>query len=62
MAAVKQSSQIMASGIIIENNAQVAIHAPTEILAEQLPVKSFNSHFKNVGIEVRLLIDKMKSE
>ena len=50
---------IMASAIIIENKAQVAILAPTEILAEQ-HYKSFKEHFNKVGIEVGLLIGKMK--
>ncbi len=52
---------IMASAIIIENNAQVAILAPTEILAEQ-HYKSFNQHFEKLGIEVGLLVGKMKSK
>ena len=50
---------IMRSGIILENNSQVAILAPTEILAEQ-HYKSFKQHFNSVGIEVGLLIGKMK--
>ena len=52
---------IMASGIIIENNAQVALLAPTEILAEQ-HYKSFKEHFNKVGIKVGLLVGKMKSK
>ena len=50
---------IMGSGIILENKSQVAILAPTEILAEQ-HYKSFKQHFNSVGIEVGLLIGKMK--
>ena len=50
---------ILASAIAIDNNAQIAVLAPTEILAEQ-HYKSFREHFNNVGIEVGLLIGKMK--
>jgi len=50
---------ILASAIVSDNNAQVAVLAPTEILAEQ-HYKSFKSHFSKVGIEVGLLIGKMK--
>ncbi len=50
---------ILASAIIVDNNAQIAILAPTEILAEQ-HYKSFQNHFSKAGIEVGLLIGKMK--
>ena len=50
---------ILASAIVIDNNAQIAVLAPTEILAEQ-HYKSFKNHFNKVGVEVGLLIGKMK--
>ena len=52
---------ILASAIVLENNAQIAILAPTEILAEQ-HYKSFKNHFNKIGIDVGLLIGKMKSK
>ena len=51
---------ILASAIVLDNHSQVAILAPTEILAEQ-HFKSFKQHFNKVDIEVGLLIGKMKS-
>tara|TARA_B100000902_G_scaffold306716_1_gene295394 strand:+ start:179 stop:2275 length:2097 start_codon:yes stop_codon:yes gene_type:complete len=51
---------ILASAIVLDNNAQVAILAPTEILAEQ-HFKSFKQHFDKADIKVGLLIGKMKS-
>ena len=50
---------ILASAIVIDNNAQIAVLAPTEILAEQ-HYKSFKNHFNKVEVEVGLLIGKMK--
>jgi len=43
---------------VVDNNAQVAILAPTEILAEQ-HFKSFKNYFKDTNVSVDLLIGKM---
>jgi len=50
---------ILASAIVLDNNSQVAILAPTEILAEQ-HFKSFKQHFNKANVSVGLLIGKMK--
>ena len=50
---------ILASAIVLDNNSQVAILAPTEILAEQ-HFKSFKEHFNKANISVGLLTGKMK--
>ena len=52
---------ILASAIVLDNNSQVAILAPTEILAEQ-HFKSFKQHFNKANVSVGLLIGKMKSK
>ncbi|MAV64320.1 MAG: hypothetical protein CBD97_01120 [Pelagibacteraceae bacterium TMED237] len=49
---------VLASAIVLDNKAQVAILAPTEILAEQ-HYKNFKEIFNKVGIDVGLLIGKM---
>ena len=46
---------ILAASIIVGNNAQVAIIAPTEILAEQ-HFKSFKSYFNGLNVKCELLI------
>lgn len=48
----------LSSAIVVDNNAQVAILAPTEILAEQ-HFKSFKNYFKDTNVSVDLLIGKM---
>ena len=52
---------ILASAIVLDNNAQIALLAPTEILAEQ-HYKSFKEYFNKINIDVGLLIGKMKSK
>ena len=48
----------LSSAIVVDNNAQVAILAPTEILAQQ-HYKSFKNYFKKTNVIVDLLIGKM---
>jgi len=50
---------LLASAVIIGNNAQVAIMAPTEILAEQ-HYNSFKQYCDKVNIRCELLIGKLK--
>tara|TARA_B100000029_G_scaffold129818_1_gene123297 strand:- start:6226 stop:8325 length:2100 start_codon:yes stop_codon:yes gene_type:complete len=50
---------ILASSIVLSHGAQVAVMAPTEILAEQ-HYYSFKKHCESVGICVALLIGNIK--
>ena len=49
---------VLAASIIVGNNSQVAIIAPTEILAEQ-HYKTFSKYFKNFEINCSLLISNI---
>ena len=51
---------VLASSLICDNNAQVAIMAPTEILAEQ-HYKTFKNYFSKYKIICKLLISNIKS-
>ena len=51
---------VLAASIICDNKAQVAIMAPTEILAEQ-HYKTFKNHFSKYQIDCRLLISNIKN-
>jgi len=52
---------ILASSIVVSNNYQVAIMAPTDILAKQL-YKNFNHHFEGIGIRCDLLVGSLKNK
>ena len=52
---------VLASSLICDNNAQVAIMAPTEILAEQ-HYKTFKNYFSKHKIICKLLISNIKSK
>ena len=51
---------VLAASIICDNKAQVAIMAPTEILAEQ-HYKTFKNHFSKYQIDCRILISNIKN-
>ena len=51
---------ILASSVVVDNNYQVAIMAPTDILAKQL-YKNFRDNFENIGIESELLVGSLKT-
>ena len=50
---------ILISAIAVGNNIQVAIMAPTEILAKQHLV-SFKEHLDKINLSCALLVGKMK--
>ena len=52
---------IFASSIVVGDNCQVAIMAPTEILAEQ-HFKSFNEQCKKLGINCQLLVSNLSEK
>ena len=52
---------ILASSIVVDNDYQVAIMAPTDILAKQL-YKNFTDNFENIGIKCDLLVGSLKSK
>ena len=52
---------VLTAAIVVGNKSQVAIMAPTEILAEQ-HFDSFYQHFKNYDINCELLISNIKAK
>ena len=50
---------ILASSIVVDNDYQVGIMAPTDLLSKQL-YKNFKSHFKAIGIKCSLLVGSLK--
>ena len=50
---------ILASAIVVDNNYQVAIMAPTDLLSKQL-FKNFKSQFESIGIKCTLLVGSLK--
>jgi len=52
---------ILASSIVVDNHYQVAVMAPTDILAKQL-YKNFLNHFQEIGIECQLLVGSLNSK
>ena len=50
---------ILASSIVVDNDYQVGIMAPTDLLSKQL-YKNFKSHFKAIGINCSLLVGSLK--
>ena len=52
---------ILASSIVVDNGYQVAIMAPTDILAKQL-YKNFTHNFEDAGIKCDLLVGSLKSK
>ena len=51
---------ILASSVVVDNDYQVAIMAPTDILAKQL-YKNFRDNFEKIGIESELLVGSLKT-
>ena len=52
---------ILASSIVVDNGYQVAIMAPTDILANQL-YKNFTHNFEEAGIKCDILVGSLKSK
>ena len=52
---------ILATSVVVENNYQVAIMAPTDLLAKQL-YKNFKSEYENLGVECSLLVGSLKAK
>ena len=50
---------ILASSIVVDNDYQVGIMAPTDLLSKQL-YKNFKSHFEVIGIKCSLLVGSLK--
>ena len=51
---------ILSAAIVVDNDYQVAIMAPTDLLAKQL-YKNFKTHFKKIKIQCSLLTGSIKS-
>jgi ATP-dependent DNA helicase RecG len=52
---------ILASSVVVENDYQVAIMAPTDLLAKQL-YKNFKAVYVKLGVECSLLVGSLKSK
>ena len=52
---------ILASSIVVDNDYQVGIMAPTDLLSKQL-YKNFKSQFETIGIKCSLLVGSLKSK
>ncbi len=52
---------ILASSVVVENDYQVAIMAPTDLLAKQL-YKIFKIEYEKLGVECSLLVGSLKSK
>jgi ATP-dependent DNA helicase RecG len=52
---------ILASSVVVENDYQVAIMAPTDLLAKQL-YKNFKAVYEKLGVEFSLLVGSLKSK
>ena len=52
---------ILASSIVVDNNYQVGIMAPTDLLSKQL-YRNFKSHFEPIGIKCTLLVGSLKQK
>jgi len=52
---------ILASSVVVENDYQVAIMAPTDLLAKQL-YKNFKAEYEKLGVECSLLVGSLKSK
>ena len=52
---------ILASSIVVDNNYQVAIMAPTDLLSKQL-YRNFKTHFQSIGIKCALLVGSLKQK
>ena len=50
---------ILASSIVVDNDYQVGIMAPTDLLSKQL-YKNFKSHFEAIGVKCSLLVGSLK--
>ena len=50
---------ILASAIVVDNNYQVAIMAPTDLLSKQL-FKNFKSQFESLDVKCTLLVGSLK--
>ena len=50
-----------ATSVVVENNYQVAIMAPTDLLAKQL-YRNFKSEYENLGVECSLLVGSLKAK
>ena len=50
---------VLASSIVVDNDYQVGIMAPTDLLSKQL-YKNFKSHFEAIGIKCSLLVGSLK--
>ena len=50
---------ILASSIVVDNDYQVGIMAPTDLLSKQL-YKNFQSYFEAIGIKCSLLVGSLK--